>query len=171
MPSNKGKDFMTFLGKFMYKLHHEIALKQPKYGEMIAFRNIIKKIPNSAVDEECIAMIISKKGYKRVYCPDAIVYNKTPTNIRDFLKQRRRIYAGHLELKTKYKFHVPTVSNSTIFFQILKDKSYLIKHFLWIKLAILLELYGRLLGIIDLFIRKKHHYKWDIAYSTKNPKN
>jgi len=171
VPINKGNNFMTFLGKFMYKLHHEIALENPKYGEMIAFRKVIKKIPNSAVDEESIAMIITNKGYRGIYCPDAIVYNKTPTNIRDFIKQRRRIYAGHLELKTKYKFHVPTVSNSTIFFQILKDKPYLIKHFLKIKLAILLELYARFLGIIDLFIRKKHHYRWDIAYSTKNPRN
>jgi len=170
-PLNKENGFMTFLGNFMYKLHHEISLKYPKYGELIAFRKVIKKIPNTAVDEECIAMLIKNQGYKGLYCANSLVYNKTPTNIRDFLKQRRRIFAGHLELRRKYKFWVPTTSNSTIFFQILKDKDYLIKHFFWIIMAISLELYGRILGAMDLYLIRRHHYMWDIAYSTKNPKD
>ena len=44
IPLNKGKDFANFFGLFIYKLHHEIALKNPKFGELIAFRNITKKI-------------------------------------------------------------------------------------------------------------------------------
>jgi poly-beta-1,6-N-acetyl-D-glucosamine synthase len=169
VPINKGNGFMTFLGTFMYKLHHEIAVEDPKYGELIAFRNVINKVPLSAVDEECIAMLVCNKGYRGVYCPEAIVYNKTPTNIGDFVKQRRRIYAGHLELKMKYKFHVPTVSNSTIFLQIFQDKPYLKKNIGWIIPAVMLELYSRFLGAVDLLIFKKHHYKWDMACSTKNP--
>jgi cellulose synthase/poly-beta-1,6-N-acetylglucosamine synthase-like glycosyltransferase len=163
LPLNKEKGFSNFFGPFIYKLHHKIALKTPKFGELIAFRNIIKQLPMTAVDEECIAMLIKEKGYKLKYCQKAIVYNKQPTNISEIIKQRRRIHAGHLSLKKQgYKASTSSIKNiASIIFEEINPK---ILHY--VTLAILLETYTRVLGFLD-YTRNKDHYIWDVAESTK----
>ncbi len=166
---NDKSTFMGFLGYFIYKLHHEISLEDPKFGELIAFRNVIKELPNSAVDEELIATLIINKGFKAVYCKNAFVYNKFPTNLKDYVKQRRRIYAGHIELKKKFNKKSSTTSNFKILKYILKDIKFLFNNNYKILIAILLELYVRFLGIYDYYIAKNKHYIWNIAESTKNP--
>lgn len=164
VPLNKGKGFANFFGTFIYKLHHRIALEHPKFGELIAFRNIIKKVPKSAVDEECLAMLIKEKGYKLVYCPAAIVYNKQPTSVKELIIQRRRIHAGHLSLKKK-GYKAPTLSVRNILKVISKEID--VKKLHYIFFSIVLEVYTRILGFID-YKNKKDHYIWDIVKSTKS---
>lgn len=167
VPLNKAKDFANFFGQFIYKLHHEIALKHPKFGELIAFRNIIKELPMTAVDEELLAMILKEKGYKLVYCPAAIVYNKQPTSVKELIIQRRRIHAGHLSLK-KHGYKVSTSNIKNILKVMFKEIE--IKMLPYIFLSVLLEIYTRILGYID-YKNKRDHYIWDIAESTKKLKN
>lgn len=164
MPLNKGCDFINFFGQFIYKLHHEISVKNPKFGELIAFRNIIQKLPMTAVDEEYLAMLIKAKDYKLKYCPESIVYNKQPTNIDDIIKQRRRIHAGHLSLKKK-SYKVPTTNKMKIALSILKNLSF--KNFHHIFIAVLLETWIRILGMYDYYLKKDDHYIWEVAESTK----
>ncbi len=164
IPLNKGKGFANFFGHFVYKLHHEIALKNPKFGELIAFRNVIKKMPITAVDEECLAMLIKKEGYKLEYCPEAIVYNKQPTSVKELIIQRRRVHAGHLSLK-KHGYKVSTSNIQNILKVMFKEID--IKMLPYIFLSTLLETYTRILGYID-YKAQRNHYIWDIAESTKN---
>ena len=168
MPLNKENGFANFFGNFIYKLHHEIALKNPKFGELIAFRNVIKKMPITAVDEECLAMLIKKEGYKLKYCPKAIVYNKQPTNIKDIIKQRRRIHVGHMDLK-RQKYDVSTFKIRNVLIALIKN--FQIKQAHRIILASFLELYTRILAYYDYMIKKQNHYKWEVAESTKNLTN
>jgi len=46
IPINDKKGIITFFVKKLWRLHHLMALDNPKCGEMVAFRNIIPKIPN-----------------------------------------------------------------------------------------------------------------------------
>lgn len=165
-PENTKSNFEGFMGNFIYELHHHIAMQKPKFGELIAFRNVIKKIPNTAVDEESIAMLIQKQGYKLEYCPNAIVYNKMPTTIKDILKQRRRIYAGHLDLKKEHNYSASTLNNFKILWIVLKKINK--DNFRYIFKSVFLEAIGRFLGIYDLYIKKNCHYIWDIAETTKD---
>ena len=48
--------------------------------------------------------MISQLGYKLIYEPRCVVYNKGPLTVRDFLKQRRRIYAGHLLIRSPEQY-------------------------------------------------------------------
>ncbi len=169
MPINKKDSFMGFTVNILWVLHHKISLKSPKFGELIAFKNIIDKIPNTAVDEEYIAMLIQRKGFLAKYVPNAIVFNKGPTTVRDFLKQRRRIYCGHLKLKNKSHYEVPTISNLNIFKNLIATLDMRPKHLIWTLWAVMLEAYVRLLGTID-FYSKKEHTIWEIAESTKRLK-
>jgi len=166
IPINKKNSFMGFTINLLWSLHHRISLKSPKFGELIAFKNIVKAIPNTAVDEEYIAMLIQKKGLLAKYVLDAIVLNKGPTTIKDFLKQRRRIYCGHLELKKKSHYRVPTMSNFNILKNLIVTLEIKPKHLTWTFGAVMLEAYARLLGMIDFYSRKEHAV-WKIAESTK----
>lgn len=166
IPTNKKDSLMGFTINLLWALHHRISLKSPKFGELIAFKKIIKAIPNTAVDEEYIAMLIQKKSLLAKYVPNAIVFNKGPTTIKDFLKQRRRIYCGHLELKKKSHYRVPTMSNFNILKNLIATLEIKPKHLIWTFGAVMLEAYARLLGMIDFYSRKEHAV-WKIAESTK----
>ena len=168
VPVNSKDIFTGFLAHFMWGLHHEIALKDPKLGEMVAFKNIVKAIPeNSAVDEASVEAIIRTAGLSIKYCPEAIVYNKGPETISDFLKQRRRIYNGHLWLKETGHYSVSTMSGMKILGIVLKHLSFNPRTLLYTIFAIKLEVYGRWLGWWDFMILKKNPAKWEMATTTK----
>src|SRR3989344_5733803 len=44
VPVNDASMFMGFAGHLLWDLHHQISLREPKMGEMIAFKKIFKKI-------------------------------------------------------------------------------------------------------------------------------
>ena len=167
MPLNKKNSFMGFVVHLLWNIHHEISLENVKFGEMIAFRNKIDEIQCTAADEEYIAMSIKNKRFKDYYVKDAIVYNKGPTNINDFIKQRRRIYVGHLELKKKRGYKTVTMKWIVAFRKLIKILDFKPKIIFWTIGAIILEAYSRFLGLYDFYIRKEKHYVWDIAESTK----
>lgn len=170
VPVDNQTTLMGFATYLLWHLHHIIALKKPKMGEVIAFRNIVKNIPEkSAVDEASIETEIKKNNYQIFYVPQAIINNKGPETINDFLRQRRRIYAGHLWLKDEFKHTVATMDGVEIF-------KLLIKHLNWqsprelffTPFVIILEIWGRFLGWYDYQILKKNPAIWEIAKSTKN---
>lgn len=172
IPVNDKKKFIGFVVHLLWDLHHELSFKYPKFGEMIAFRNIIKMIDeHTSVDEAWIESLMINKGYKLKYVDTSVVFNKGAETISDFIKQRRRIHAGHIDLKKRAKYNVPTAKLIPVaklaLSKIIKNPSKI--H--WVVGAIILEAYTRLLGMWDYYIKKKRHVIWDIAESTKNLKD
>ena len=167
IPTNDRNKFIGFVGHLLWELHHHIALENPKLGELIAFRNVIDKIsPNTAVDEAWIEALIREKGYKIVYVPDAICYNKAPETISDFIKQRRRIHAGHLHLKKELGYSVSTMNIGTVL-KALKKVNLTPKERIYLIGAIALEGYCRVLGYLDYYVFKKNHVVWEMVETTK----
>lgn len=168
VPVNSKRTFIGFTVHLMWTLHHKIALVNPKLGELVAFRNIAKEIPNeTAVDEASIEAIIIEAGYELLYVPDAVVRNKGPDNIRDFIKQRRRIAAGHKHLFRQQDHKVSTSDPKEILRILIKEHSWKFRETIWTIGAIGLEFIGRILGSYDFYIQKKNPFVWDIATSTK----
>lgn len=171
IPLDDPKIFVGFLNHLVWKLHHFISLEKPKATEVNAFRNLVKKIPRIlATDEVYIEAQISKKGFKIVYCPKAIVYNRGARSVKDFIKHRRRIFIGHLHLRHKYKYSVATISISKIaksLYRYFRASKPNFKTILWILLAILMEVYARFLACLDYFVFKKIPYKWEIIKTAK----
>jgi len=165
VPVNDSRHFFGFASQLIYSLHHELSLQQPKFGELIAFRNIIKRIPPTIVDEEEIAGIIKKKGYSLAYEPEAIVYNKGPENLPDFISQRRRIYCGHIMLNRKTGYSPLTMNSFSILKNLLKKVN--VKNFAWIIGAAGLEAISRFLGAFDYLFDKEKHIKWKPIKSVK----
>ena len=168
IPVNSNNTFLGFTVHLMWTLHHKIALMTPKLGELVAFRNFVREIPvDTAVDEASIEAIVRDAEYELFYVRDAIVNNRGPENIRDFIKQRRRISAGHKHLLREQKHEVSTSDPKKIFRILMQEHSWNFRDTIWTAGAISLELIGRLLGSFDFYVRKKNPFIWDIAYSTK----
>jgi hypothetical protein len=132
---------------------------------------VISGIPaDSAVDEISIQALISQLGYKLLYRPECVVYNKGPLTIRDFLKQRRRIYAGHLKVLTQQQYEASTMKIGPIVQQLVATRDFTMstpRQVLWTAGAIVLEGYARLQGYYD-YMRKREHHIWQMVDSTKD---
>ena len=136
---------------------------------MIAFRKVMENIPaDSAVDEASIEALVLAKHLSLRYIPEAIIYNKGPENISDFIKQRRRIQNGHLWLKSHQAYKVASQNQGTLLKVLsaeLQDSPADIGKLI---LVVALEIYCRLLGSWDYHIRGRNPFTWEIARSTKN---
>lgn len=167
VPVNDPATFMGFGVHLLWELHHQINLNGFKAGEMTAFRKIFERIPyDTAVDEASVEPIIRGQGYKVRYVPDAIIYNKGAETVDDFLRQRRRIYAGHLIIKESLGYAVSTMSGLKILRLLLGHLDWRPKQFVWTWLVVALEMYGRFLGWRD-YKAKRDHSVWEIATTTK----
>ncbi len=171
VPINDVSTFMGHSVHLLWRLHDRLARTHAKLGEIIAFRTIVPSIPtNSAVDEISIQAVISQLDYQLQYRPECVVYNKGPLNVRDFLKQRRRIYAGHLKVRAQQNYEASTMKASPILRQLIACRDFTMstpKQAAWTTGTILLESYARVQGHYD-FWRKREHHIWQMVDSTKD---
>jgi biofilm PGA synthesis N-glycosyltransferase PgaC len=169
VPINPNTTFMGFGVHLLWELHHQISLRRPKMGELIAFRNIFRQIPHdSAVDEASVEPLIVGQGLRILYAPDAIIRNKGPDTVRDFLKQRRRIFAGHLYVKDLVGYRVSTMKSLPIARLYVRNMKPDWRYFIWGPAIIVLETLGRLWGAYDYSIWKRKPYVWPVAETTKD---
>ncbi len=171
IPVNDRSTFMGHAVHLLWRLHDCLSRVQPKLGEVIAFRNVISGIPiSSAVDEISIQALISQLGYQLLYEPDCVVYNKGPLNVHDFLKQRRRIYSGHLKVREQQNYEASTMKVGSIVSQLFACHDFAMstpKQILWTCGTVTLEAYARLQGHYDHWCKREHHI-WQMVDSTKD---
>jgi len=192
IPVNSTKCFIGYCAHFLWGLHHSLALKHPKLGELIAFRNQVQHVPeNTAVDEASVEQIITQAGYTLCYAPQAIVYNKGPETVADFIRQRRRIATGHMHLKSASGY-APSTTSLNLTFMVLGERLKLglkkilrlvkkkkppwlifcysgrqVKYAIWAAGAIALEATARFLGWYDLYLKGRNPVSWEPIASTK----
>jgi poly-beta-1,6-N-acetyl-D-glucosamine synthase len=170
VPTNSSSNFMGWGIRLLWELHHQVSLRAPKMGELIAFRNIFRQIPfDSAVDEASIEPLIVGQGMRLVYAPEAVVLNRGPENVHDYIKQRRRIFAGHLYVKDTLGYRVATMNGLRIAGLYMQNMKPDWRYYIWGPAIVALEIYVRWLGINDYVLFKRKPYTWAIAESTKNP--
>ncbi len=141
-------------------------------GYLFAFRNgIIKEIPLDVAEDSIIPYYFWKKGYKIGYAEKAVVYVKNPTNLRDFIKQRKRTAGAHVKL-TKYAPDFPKVKSfwnevkKGTFWALSYPKN--LKEFCWTLLLFFVRLYIWISLFIDIKFKKKYyHDAWERIESTK----
>ncbi len=158
------------LSHLRLKMEHQLCLEIPRLGELIAFRKVFDAIPpDVAMDEAFVEAFIIRRGMQVRYAPDAVVYNMGPETVGDFVKQRRRNYAGHLYLRDKYGYKVSSLQNTRVLRLALEEVWGAIRLVATLGFLGALEIYSRLLGFWDYRIKKKKHVVWDMAWSTKDP--
>ncbi len=157
--SRKRKGLLSDIFALQWEIHHTISSRKPKMCEMIAFRRVIKSIPKTSVDEETIGVLVRDSGYTSAYAEDAVFFNNVPRSFKDFIRQRRRVYAGHLELARKAGYRPGTMSNMELFSSLRRVSGVRI---LPAMAGAALEGISRLLGFLD-FLRGRDHSVWSIV--------
>lgn len=172
VPVNVPDQVVGYLSHLRLTLEHSLCLEIPRLGEMIAFRKVFNQIPpDVAMDEAFVEALMIQRGLQVRYAPDAMVYNMGPETLRDFVRQRRRNYAGHLHLKRKYGYRVSSLDNVRVARLALTEVWRAISHtfrLLYVLTALAsIELYSRALGSYDYYIRRDKQVVWDMAWTTK----
>ena len=169
VPVNSRKTFIGYCVHKLWQLHHLLAMDTPKCGEMIAFLNVVERIPSfTAVDEAAIEAMFSEKGYEIRYVPEAIVHNKGPETLKDYIKQRKRIALGHKHLMATKGYQVSTYKSLHIFHYVFKTMDWNPKGLLYMTGLILVEAYCRVLANINFHFRDHNPYIWNISGTTKS---
>jgi hypothetical protein len=168
IPVNDEASLLGHAVHLQWRLHDHIARESPKLGEMVAFRNVVPSIPlDTAVDEISIQAIVTQLGYRLVYEPGAIVFNRGPATVRDFLRQRRRIYAGHLRVSEQQRYAAPTMDAGRVLRALRQSGSFSTpREALWSTATVALEATARILGAYDVSLGRSAHI-WEIAGTTK----
>ncbi len=79
IPLDASDTFFGYAVNLMWSLHHDISMRDPKMGELIAFRNVFRRLnPNAICDELSVYQLVRAAGYASVYAPTARIYNKGP---------------------------------------------------------------------------------------------
>jgi poly-beta-1,6-N-acetyl-D-glucosamine synthase len=168
IPVNSEATFLGHSVHLQWRLHDRIAREFPKLGEIVAFRNVVPSIPvDTPVDEISIQAIVVQLGYQLVYEPDAVVYNRGPTTVTDFLRQRRRIYAGHLRVRDQQGYSASTMSSRRVLHALRGSGSFAgLRAAAWSVGTVGLEATARGLGRYDV-IRGHPQHVWAMCPTTK----
>ncbi|HSX10038.1 MAG TPA: glycosyltransferase family 2 protein [Candidatus Saccharimonadales bacterium] len=161
-------DKNTFLGYIIHSwwwFHRNI----PRFGEIIAYRNILSHIDTTtAVDEAFIQAKMVKMNYKVRHIDSAIVRNKGAETLGDLIKQRRRVMNGHARLYDEEHVKINNMTRSSLHLLLFEYQLHSLKEACWLIGGILVEMFARVLGGYDYYIAKKNPFVWDIAKSTKD---
>ena len=141
-------------------------------GYLFAFRNngIIKKLPTDVAEDSITPYYFWKQGYKIRYAENALVHVKNPTNLKDFINQRKRTIGSHAKLK-KYAPDFPKVKSfcNEIKYGLIWALSYPtnLKEFIWTLLLFPIRLYTWFVYYTEHMFNKEYKDKWERIGSTK----
>ncbi len=168
---NTPEHIVGYLSHLRLQMEHQLCLEIPRLGELIAFRKVFDRIPpDVAMDEAFVEALVIRRGLQVRYAPDAVVFNMGPETVSDFIKQRRRNYAGHLHLKEKYGYRVSSLESGRVL-RLAWGELLKALRLIWVLFALAsIEAISRVLGWWDYRVRKRKHVVWDIAWTTKEVK-
>jgi glycosyltransferase involved in cell wall biosynthesis len=155
---DKVSGLMFKIARLQWDVHHRISRKHPKFGELVVFRNAEMDIGDGSVDEEQIAHALRSLGYTGKYESEAIVNNFPAASLMALFNKRRRIWCGHLEMKKRTGYQVPTISPQEIL-SALGNAAF--EHGMGeIFAAIAVEIPALMCGYFDYLTNPEKHYKW-----------
>ncbi len=169
VPTNGKGTFLGEATRFLWNMHHRVALESPKLGEMVLLRaGIVNALPvESAVDEASLEQLVSAAGYRLAYVEDAIVHNHGPETLREFVRQRRRIAAGHYWLRYVRGYVVATMDTWRVVRLAASELPITDLRLLAYTLGTIgLEAISRALGYYD-FRSNDRHIVWKVSETTK----
>jgi len=172
VPDNPPSTAMGHASHLLWRLHHRLALQQPKLGEMIAIRSeAVVALPHTSVDEACFQALLETGGWKAQYVPEAVVANRGPCTVADFVRQRRQIHTGHLWLRHREHYSVPSLHLGLLLGEFWRDLTDDPRRLRPRPLAltagtVALEATARLLARLD-YLKGRENVVWAMVKSTK----
>lgn len=155
--------------RLVWQLHHIIStIDKPKLsGELCAIRTTcLLDIPeNTATDEPYIEEGIRRQHKNTLYAHEIQVFIRSPTNIGDVIKQRKRIWIGHMQLENTTGYKVSTSSFRNIIRALFKLNRF---ETIYVLPGSLIEIVAYVEARI-LFRKGTIPYVWEPIKSTKAP--
>jgi glycosyltransferase involved in cell wall biosynthesis len=175
LPVNSEATFVGYAVHLLWRLHHRIALEEPKIGEVIAMRReaVIPLPPDSSVDEPWFQALIQSAGWLPAYVPEAIISNRGPGTVRDFVKQRRQVHTGNLWLKRRQAYRVPSLRPLLLAAELGRDlfddrRRLRPVRLAWTAGAVAMEAVARMGARANYLLGRERHV-WDMVESAKAP--
>ncbi len=168
VPQDDERTFIGYANQLLWRLHHAVASVSPKQGELVAWRNVVRALPDYAVmDEAYLECAVAKLGLLLAYEPDAIVHNHGPATVQAFLTQRRRNHAGH-RLLAQYEGYRPTTRDHWLVARLaLRELARDPLRANWFVATAVLELWSAVLGWWDHRVAHRSHAVWTVVDGTK----
>jgi cellulose synthase/poly-beta-1,6-N-acetylglucosamine synthase-like glycosyltransferase len=170
VPLDSQDNFFGYAVNLMWTLHHDVSLRDPKMGELIAFRNVFRRLNPSAIcDELSVHQLVRAAGYKLVYAPEARVFNKGPENIEDFISQRTHCIVGNLQIMRDHNVPVSTMRTLPVVRAALPHVARNWRRLHWAAGAAMLELYCRVKArsVYRSEKKRRQFQVWDPVPTTK----
>jgi poly-beta-1,6-N-acetyl-D-glucosamine synthase len=172
VPDNNESTAIGHASHLLWRLHHRLALQQPKLGEMLALRaEAVVSLPRTSVDEACFQALLEAGGWQARYVPEAVVANRGPCTVSDFLHQRRQIHTGHLWLRHRQHYSVPSLRLGLLLREFWLDlraepRRRRLRPLAFTAGTVALEAAARLLARLD-YLKGRENVVWAMVKSTK----
>lgn len=168
VPVNGDETLIARVAALLWDIHDRVSREHPVLGgDIVAFRRLVPALPVGSInDDYVIERELRCRGWAVAYDPQAVTYMRVPTNLRDFLRQRRRIHLGFLQLgirprPTKATQDLRRVVPATL--RILRERP---GEWPLVLLLGCLSLTGKALGYLD-FLLGRSQAAWAPSPSTK----
>jgi hypothetical protein len=141
---------------------------------MIALRgDAVISLPRTSVDEACFQALLEAQGWKSAYVPGAVLANRGPGSAADFVKQRRQIHTGHLWLRRRQSYTVPSLQPRLLATELWNDllddrQRREPRRLAWTVATVAMEACARGMARLD-YLRGREKHVWDMVTSTKSP--
>ncbi|MGD1060602.1 MAG: glycosyltransferase [Methanomassiliicoccales archaeon] len=169
VPTNPKDSFSGFAVHMLWDMHHRVALIDPKIGELMAFRPLGLVLPEGTQsDEDLIRMESEKRGLRTVYVPGAVVNNRGPGDIGDFLRQRARVNIGERYMRRWYGVRFSTWDIGSLMKAYAGFASDNRRHLLRVFVAVLMEIGARGYASLHVALNKGDRPVWEQVRSTKD---
>lgn len=173
VPDNDPRELVGKMVSLLWEMHHRIAERQPKMGELVAVRAaLIERVSElSVVDEASFEDIVRSKGFLLAYLGDAIVTNHGPEHLGEYFEQRRRIARGHYWLDFAFGYQVATLDRSLLLetaYEMAREEDGFGRAAL--AAAVVTEVAARLTGLFEARVLGGKHRTWKPLVSTKRLK-
>ena len=174
VPVNDPCSFLGHTVHLLWRVHHRLALHEPKVGEVAALRaEAARLLAPTAVDEAALQARVVRDGWQVAYVPEAAIRNRGPSTVRDFVRQRRRVNAGHLRLRAQWRYTVPSLRPQWLYREVLAEVATDVRAGRVLRLlrtagAVTLEAWSRALAHLDHWRGEELHV-WEMVASAKDP--
>ena len=128
-------------------------------------------------DDIYFTYLVYKQGFRVAYAPNAVVYVKYPTTIKDWLRQKKRTSGAEYQIRQKYRDIVKfkpmrSFKQEFSYFPAVMRYSSNFKEFIWGLVLALFRLISWIWAFVEQKIFKRNPYKiWQRISSSKYKKH
>jgi len=170
VPLATGRSLTSNLNELLWRLHHQVALRSPKLGEIVAVRRrfVAHLHDNVNCDEVALEAGVMRAGGRLAYEPTACVTNRSPLVLREYFLQRRRNRCLHLWATSRLEYQPSTSSRDLIFRAVVSHLRQRPRDLGLAFIAALLEGSAEVLARRD-FKRGRDYRVWEPLLSSRRP--